>query len=189
MDKSNKLLSQQNCFFALNFLYIYCLTEDGLRNFCLGRNFRRIIKCFALHPKITLEFYYNIFKGIYLYNIDIKNHKKLSKIVDDLIDYLKKYEVNNVNNELLFKEQFYYVAKILVFLSNSLDLKYLNKIKADLNKIKADLCEILTDKKIITKKKMGLLIPLYFLFSPDEDDENMEKKVDNNIKTISQIKR
>ena len=179
MDKSTKLLSEQNCFFALNFLYIYCLTEDALRNFCLGRNFRRIIKCFALHPKITLEFYYNIFKGIYLYNIDIKNHKKLSKIVDDLIDYLKKFEVNNVVNELLFKEQFYYVSKILVFLSNSLDLKYLNKIKADL-------CEILTDKKIITKKKMGLLIPLYFLFSPDEDDENMEKKVDNNIKTISQ---
>ena len=178
MDKSNKLLSQQNCFYVLNFLYIYCLTEDGLKNFCLGRNFRRIIKCFALHPKITLEFYYNIFKGIYLYNIDIKNHKKLSKIVDDLIDYLKKFEVNNVNNELLFKEQFYYVAKILVFLTNSLDLKYLFQIKADL-------CEILNNKKIITEKKMGILIPLYFLFNPDEEG-NIEKKLDNNIKSISQ---
>ena len=176
MDKSNKLLSQQNCLLILNFLYIYSLTEDGLKNFCLGRNFRRIIKCFALHPKITLEFYYNIFKGIYLYNIDIKNHKKLSKIVDDLVEYLKKFDVNTVDGEILFKEQFHYVAKTLRFLSNSLDLKYLNKIKIDI-------CEILNDKKIINNKKMGILIPLYFIFSPDG---SKEKKADNNIKTISQ---
>ena len=176
MDKSNKLLSQQNCYIILNFLYIYCLTEDGLKNFCLGRNFRRIIKCFALHPKITLEFYFNLFKGIYLYNIDIKNHKKLSKIIDDLIDYLQKFEVNNVDRELAFKEQFYFVAKILVYLSGSLDLKYLSKIKADL-------CDILTKKKIINKKKIKILIPLYFIFSPDG---SAEKNADNNIKMICQ---
>ena len=84
MDKSNKLLSPRDCNIILYFLLIYCLTEDGLRNFCLGRNFRRVIKCFALHPRITIEFYFYVFKGIYLYNIDIKNHKKLSKIVTDL---------------------------------------------------------------------------------------------------------
>ena len=135
MDKSNRLLSSRDCSTILNFLYIYALTEDGLRNFCLGRNFRRIIKCFALHPKLTLEFYYNIFKGIYLYNIDIRNHKKLSKIVVDLIDYLKKFEVINVESELMFKEFFYYISKILVYLSDSLDLKYLSAIKADLCQI------------------------------------------------------
>ena len=176
MDKSNKLLFQRDCFTILNFLYIYCLTEDGLKNFCLGRNFRRIIKCFALHPRITLEFYFNIFKGIYLYNIDIKNHKKLSKIVDDLIDYLKKFEVNNVENELLFKEYFYYVAKILVYLSDSLDLKYLGRIKSDI-------CQILKEKKIINKKKMKILLPIYFIFSPDG---SVEKQADSNIKMICQ---
>ena len=176
MDKSNRLLSQANCNIILNFLYIYCLTEDGLKNFCLGRNFRRIIKCFALHPKITLDFYFYIFKGIYLYGIDIKNHKKLSKIVDDLIDYLKKFEVNNVNREIMFKEQFYFIAKIFVYLSKSLELKKLNKIKSDL-------CEILTNKNIINKKKMGILLPLYFIFSPDG---SVEKNADNNIKMIAQ---
>ena len=175
MDKSNKSLSQTNCYIILNFLYIYCLTEDGLKNFCLGRNFRRIIKCFALHPRITLDFYFYIFKGIYLYGIDIKNHKKLPKIVDDLIDYLKKFEVNNADREIMFKEQFFYIAKILMYLSRSLELKRLDKIKTDL-------CEILTNKKIINKKKMGILLPLYFIFSPDG---SVEKNADNNIKTIA----
>ena len=176
MDKSNRLLSQRDCHTILVFLYIYCLTEDGLKNFCLGRNFRRIIKCFALHPKITLEFYFNIFKGIYLYNIDIKNHKKLSKIIDDLIDYLKKFEVNSVDREVAFKEEFHSVVKILIYLSNNLDLKFIQKLRIDL-------CTILSDKKIINQKKLGTLIPLYFVFSPDE---SKERDADDNIKMICQ---
>lgn len=176
MDKANRLLSQRDCHTILVFLYIYCLTEDGLRNFCLGRNFRRIIKCFALHPKITLEFYYNVFKGIYLYNIDIKKHKKLSKIIDDLIDYLKKFEVNSVDREVAFKEEFHSVVKILIYLSNSLDLKYIQNLRIDL-------CTILIDKKIINKKKLGTLIPLYFVFSPDG---SKERDADDNIKMICQ---
>ena len=176
MDKSNKLLSQRDCNIVLYFLLIYCLTEDGLRNFCLGRNFRRIIKCFALHPKITLEFYFYVFKGIYLYGIDIKNHKKLSKIVSDLIDYLKKYEVNSAETELLFKEEFYYVSKIFVYLSKILDVD-------NLMQIKEDLCQVLYDKKIINQKKFGIVFPLYFIFSNDLDSP---KNIDNNIRMISQ---
>ena len=176
MDKSNKLLSQRDCQIVLYFLLIYCLTEDGIRNFCLGRNFRRIIKCFALHPKITLEIYFYVFKGIYLYNIDIKNHKKLSKIVSDLIDYLKKLEVNTVETEYLFKEDFYYIAKIFVYLSKTLDLDSLLQIKEDL-------CQVLYEKKIINKKKLGILLPLFFIYS---SENNPNKNIDNNIRMISQ---
>ena len=176
MDKSNKLLSPRDCNIILYFLLIYCLTEDGLRNFCLGRNFRRVIKCFALHPRITIEFYFYVFKGIYLYNIDIKNHKKLSKIVTDLIDYCKKFEVNTAESELVFKEVFYYVSKIFVYLSKILDYDTLFKVKEDL-------CEILYEKNIINKKKFGILLPLYFLFS----QENISNKnMDNNIRMIDQ---
>ena len=157
MDKSNKLLSQRDCHTILCFLLIFCLTEEGLRNFCLGRNFRRVIKCFALHPKITLEFYFYVFKGISIYGIDIKNHKKLSKIVNDLVDYLRKFEVNTAESEFHFKESFYYVSKILVYLSKTLDLE-------NLLKIKEDICEILYEKNIINKKKIGILLPLYFIF-------------------------
>ena len=176
MDKSNKLLSQRDCHTILYFLLIYCLTEDGLRNFCLGRNFRRVIKCFALHPKITLEFYFYVFKGIYIYNIDIKNHKKLSKIVNDLIDHLKKFEVNTAESEYHFKEDFYYVAKIFVYLNKILDLETLLKIKEDI-------CEILYDKNIINEKKFGILLPLYFIFKSEKEPD---KNIDNNIRMISQ---
>ena len=176
MDKSNKLLSQRDCHTVLCFLLIFCLTEEGLRNFCLGRNFRRVIKCFALHPKITLEFYFYIFKGISIYGIDIKNHKKLSKIVNDLVDYLRKFEVNTAESEFHFKESFYYVSKILVYLSKTLDLE-------NLLKIKEDICEILYDKNIINKKKFGILLPLHFLY---ELDKYGDKNIDNNIRMISQ---
>ena len=176
MDKSNKLLSQRDCHTILYFLLIYCLTEDGLRNFCLGRNFRRVIKCFSLHPKITLEFYFYVFKGIYIYNIDIKNHKKLSKIVNDLIEYLKKYEVNNAESEFHFKEEFYYVAKIFVYLSKIVDLETLLKIKEDI-------CEVLHNKKIINKNKFGILLPLYFIFT---SDKYTDISIDNNVRMISQ---
>ena len=176
MDKSNKLLLQRDCGIILYFLLIYCLTEDGLRNFCLGRNFRRIIKCFALHPKITAEFYFYVFKGIYLYGIDIKNHKKLSKIVNDLIDYLKKYEVNSSETELQFKEEFYYISKIFVYLNKILEVD-------NLLQIKEDLCQILWDKKIINKKKFGIIFPLYYIYSTNFYSS---QNIDNNIRMISQ---
>ena len=176
MDKSNKLLSQRDCHTILYFLLIFCLSEDGLRNFCLGRNFRRIIKCFSIHPKITLEFYYHVFKGIYIYEIDIKKHKKLSKIVNDLVDYLKKYEINTEESEFHFKEEFYYISKIFVYLSKILDLDQLIKIKEDI-------CQILYEKNIINEKKFGILIPLFFIFNQDKyEDIDM----DNNIRMISQ---
>ena len=176
MDKSNKLLSQRDCHTILCFLLIFCLSEDGLRNFCFGRNFRRIIKCFAIHPKITLEFYYHVFKGIYIYEIDIKKHKKLYKIVSDLIDYLKKYEINNEETEFHFKEEFFYVSKIFVYLSKILDLEQLIKIKEDI-------CQILYEKNVITEKKIGIIIPLFFIFIQDKYDD-IDK--DNNVKMMSQ---
>ena len=176
MDKSNKLLSQRDCQIILYFLLIYCLTEDGLKNLCFGRNFRRVIKCFSLYPKITLEFYFYVFKGIYLYDIDIKNHKKLSKIVEDLIDYLKNFNVKNVEKELLFKEEFYYVTKILVYLSKVLDLE-------DLIRVKEDICQILTEKNIINKKNFGILLPLFYIFKNEINiDQN---NIDTNIRMIS----
>ena len=176
IDKSNKLLQESNSKIYLDFLLIYCLSKEGLNNFCLGRNFRRLIKTLSLFPKISLNFLKLVFKGIYLYKIDIKHHKKIPKIINDLLQYLENYKIKTINDENEFKKGFIKISKIFIYIS-----KFLEFINID--NIQLKFCKIIKEKKIIESQNLGRLIPLYFIYSKDG---HIEREADTNIKMISE---
>ena len=175
MDKTNKLLDESHMEIVLNFLLIYCMNKEGLKNFCLGRNFRRVIKALALFPKISIKFLYYVFKGIYLNNINIKQHKKLPKIIKDLLHYLEVFLIKSTEDEYSFKTDFCYIVKIFYYLSELLTFEQLFEIKNSIY-------SIIKSKKLVQVKHFGLLIPLFFIYSKDG---SIERNADPNIKILS----
>ena len=172
IDKSKKNLQENVIELILNFLLIYCITKDGMKNFCLGRNFRRVIKAFDLFPEKTLRFYYFIFKGIYLYNIDIKEHKKLPKIIKDLTNYIKNFHIKHVDEINIFKTYFVYVEKILFYTNSFLELE-------ELSIIQQEMFEAIEKVGVFKLRNFGEMVPLYFIYEKKESNDSALKYIED----------
>lgn len=162
IDFQLKNYSSKTVDFIFSLLSLYCLSKQGLSYFCIGRNFRRILKIFDKFPRKTLEFLHIIFKGIRLHNIDISMHKRLPAIMLKLHSYVRDFRVTNDKEEIDFKGVLTYIIKILLSVSKYFDLE-------ELTSIKKDIFNAVYEKNLLDKDKIAKLFPLQNNSNDDEE--------------------
>ena len=151
--KYPNLLTYELLDIIYSILSLYLFSKRGLKNLLVGKILVRINKIFnrydiksdnknineeygktrennILFISRTLDFCSNLFKGMKLYEMNIKNHKILERFRKNMIShiYLFNNEVKKDNlNTFIF--QFKKIIKIFYYLSNDLERESLDQIK------------------------------------------------------------
>ena len=147
------------------FLALFCLSKEGVKYFCIGRNLRRIIKIFEKYQKCTLEFLCLLFKGVHLYDINISYHKRLTELMTIIKNFIKLFNVSNDAQEKEFKEYSTYTIKILQFLSNNFDFD-------ELMIIKKQIFDYVEEKRVLDKDKIIKTFPIFYPNSKSNQNGN-----------------
>lgn len=94
-------------------LNIYLYSKDTIIWFLTGKTTKYICMLFKLYKKLCIEFYYNIFKGIFVYNLNINDHSNLLLMFFNIADYIiyKKY-IDELTKEE-YSKYFYYLISII----------------------------------------------------------------------------
>ena len=134
-------------------LSLYFFSKRGLKYLLTGKNLVRINKIFNrydtkskeknINPDFgktkklnmafinrTFDFCLDIFKGMKLYGLDIKNHKALQRFRKNMLEHICQFnKETNPQNMFDFLTQFKKAMKIFYFLSDDFEYEELNQIK------------------------------------------------------------
>ena len=88
IDPVMKRYIQETIEIIFHFLLFYTMTKESLIHLLIGRNLSRIIEIFKSFPKMTLYFLVIFSKGIYLYDIDLNNHKQIPNLLNLIYIYI-----------------------------------------------------------------------------------------------------
>ena len=138
----------------LAFMSLFFLTKRGMKYFLLGKNITRINKllsrfnCKVNNKNVnetfnkTLEnnlrmthrillFMKWMFKGMILFNLEIKNHKVLKRLKKNLLEHIEQFNWISTNklNEDEFKIYLTFTLKIFTYLSNDFEYEDFEEIK------------------------------------------------------------
>ena len=151
--KYPNLLTYELLNLIYSYLSLYFFSKRGIKYLLIGKNLVRINKIFNRYDikpnnknineeygkteenntrfiNLTLEFCCSLFKGMKLFNINIKNHKILERFRKNMLSHLCLFN-SNINNENMniFIFQFKKIINIFYFLSNDLEFECLDQIK------------------------------------------------------------
>ena len=134
-------------------LSLYFFSKRGLKYILTGKNLVRINKVFNrydnkskeknINPNFgktrelnmtfirrTFDFCLDLFKGMKLYNLDIKNHKVLQRFRKNMLEHICQFNKESTPQNMFdFLNQFKKMMKIFYFLSDDYEYEELNQIK------------------------------------------------------------
>ena len=139
--KFPNLLTEELCDIIFSTLSLYLYSKNGIKYFLMGKNLSRINKIINRfnynsnnknnNPKLgkiiesnlkimkkTIDFLYDISKGIKIYNLNIKHHKVLSRFKKNLLEHISIFNLVSNNNLVEFSIQFKKIMKIFIYLKD-----------------------------------------------------------------------
>ena len=176
IDPVMKRYTQETIEIIFHFLLFFTLTKESLIHFLIGRNLSRIIEIFKTFPKITLYFLVIISKGIYLYDIDLKNHKQIPNLLNLIYVYIrdninKNYDIEHNENNI--QDCVIYTMDILYYLSFCFEIESLSKINELIVK---EISKLINKNKVIQMFSFEKIVNKYKKLKNENIEENEEKE-------------
>ena len=143
--KYPNLLTPELCNIIYSTLSLFFFSKNGMEYFLMGKNLSRINKIINrfnyksnnknINPELgktiesnieimrrTIDFLFDISKGIKIYGLSIKHHKVLSRFKKNLLEHISVFNKVSSNNLVEFSIQFKKIIKIAMNLKE--DFKY-----------------------------------------------------------------
>ena len=175
IDPVMKRYSQETIEIIFHFLLFYTMTKESLLHLLVGRNLSRIIEIFKSFPKLTLYFLVFISKGIYLYDIDLNNHKQIPNLLNLIYIYIRdnidNYDVEHNENNI--QDCIIYTMDILYYLSFSFEIESLLKINV---LIVNEITKLINKNKVIQMFPFEKIVNKYMKMKKNDYNESEEKE-------------